>query len=56
MITSDPVVNDAIAEVAELLAAAYRRYIAANRLEAAPENSGEGVNGELDKGRGSHSG
>ena len=44
MIESDPITSDAIATVAELLAAAYRRYLAANRLETASEP----VNGELD--------
>jgi hypothetical protein len=47
MIESDPITSDAIATVAELLAAAYRRYLAANRLETASEP----VNGELDNER-----
>jgi hypothetical protein len=47
MIESDPITSEAIATVAELLAAAYRRYLAANRLETA---SGA-VNGELDNER-----
>jgi hypothetical protein len=47
MIESDPITSEAIATVAELLAAAYRRYLAANRLETASE----AVNGELDNER-----
>ena len=47
MIESDPITSEAIATVAELLAAAYRRYLAANRLETASE----AVNGELDNDR-----
>ena len=47
MIESDPITSEAIATVAELLAAAYRRYLAANRLETASEP----VNGELDNER-----
>jgi hypothetical protein len=50
MITSDPIAKDAIDEVAALLAAAYRRYLAANRLPDAPETPHEAVNGELDNG------
>jgi hypothetical protein len=41
-----PITNEAVATVAELLAAAYRRYVAANPLEIASE----AVNGELDNG------
>ena len=48
MITSDPIANDAIAEVAKLLAAAYRRHLAANRAQETPETPQEAVNGELD--------
>jgi hypothetical protein len=48
MITSDPIANDAIDEVAALLAAAYRRYLAANQLPETPETPAEAVNGELD--------
>jgi hypothetical protein len=44
MFEPDPITSDAIATIAELLAAAYRRYVAANRLETASE----AVNGELD--------
>ena len=51
MITSDPIANDAIDEVAALLAAAYRRHLAANRLPDVPETPAEAVKGELDNGR-----
>ena len=51
MITSDPIANDAIDEIAALLAAAYRRYLAANWLPDVPETPREAVNGELDNGR-----
>lgn len=51
MITSDPIANDAIDDVAALLAAAYRRYLAANRIPDAPETPARAVNGELDNGR-----
>ncbi|MCC6392603.1 MAG: hypothetical protein IT167_18530 [Bryobacterales bacterium] len=51
MITSDPIANDAIDEVAALLAVAYRRYLAANQLPETPETPAEPVNGELDNGR-----
>jgi len=45
MITSDPIANDAINEIAKLLAAAYRRYIAANPLTASDgASSGELAN------------
>ena len=44
MITSDPIANDAIDEIAKLLTAAYRRCVAANPRDAPPET----VNGELD--------
>ncbi len=47
MIETDPITREAVATVAEVLAAAYRRYLAANRLEIASEP----VNGELDKDR-----
>ncbi|MBZ5618919.1 MAG: hypothetical protein LAQ69_09380 [Acidobacteriia bacterium] len=48
MTTSDPIANDAIAA---LLAAAYRRYLAANRLPDVPETPAGAVNGELDNRR-----
>ena len=51
MISSDPIANEAIAEAAEVLAKAYRRYLAANRLRDEPEIPAETVNGELDNGR-----
>ena len=44
MFEPDPITSEAIATVAELLAAAYRRYVAANPLETASE----AVNGKLD--------
>lgn len=47
MITSDPIANEAIDEIAKLLATAYRRYIAANPLDA----PSQAVNGELDNSR-----
>ena len=47
MITSDPIANEAINEIAKLLAAAYRRYVAANP----PDAPLEAVNGELDSRR-----
>ncbi len=46
MFEPDPITSEAVATVAELFAAAYRRYGAANPLEAASE----AVNGGLDKG------
>ena len=47
MFEPDPITTEAIATIADLLAAAYRRHVAANPLETASE----AVNGELDKGR-----
>lgn len=44
MFERDPITNEAIATIAELLAAAYRRYVAANPLEIVSA----AVNGELD--------
>jgi hypothetical protein len=46
MIESDLVTSEAISTIAGLLAAAYRRYLAANRLQTLSEP----VNGELDNG------
>jgi hypothetical protein len=40
--------RDAVAEVAGLLATAYRRYRRARRIEASAEASRESVNRELD--------
>lgn len=51
METRDRQTRDAIAEIASLLAAAYRRYRRARRIEIAVEDPSKTVNGELDKGR-----
>jgi len=46
MFETDPITSEAIATVASLLAAAYRRLLATSQLET----GSEAVNGELDNG------